>query len=544
MKALLGRSDQRGALLIQAADGIQIDVQQIDRRTIDLMVAAAWAGPAASGLLGLAEGGVAAGMVSAGAGSLAGTGAVSLANHGGDLGAALGDTFSSDSLRGAATAALTAGATRGMTDRVWGTQTNSTTGATTNLNLSFGNGSDIVRFAGQRATQAAIDAGIRTAIAGGSLGDHLGDSLENAVAHVVSGVLFNAVGDVSHGRFANASPEKIALHALVGGLTAEAMGGDFKTGALAAGANEALVEYLDSHLGSDPETRTHLLTTASQLVGIVAAELVNGDVYQGAEIAAQATRYNYLRHDQLAMARAELAGCDGDSDCMADVVARYQAISEEQNKAAIEACSTDLAACQEHSLAAADGEYARYGDDALWDLSNEALPYMQALFDENIGVQNSLGEATIARALEEGAGLSPEVAALLAAAPVGINLRGKGNSSNIEGGYSLVGANRAVIDPRKFTEYALNPQHPVGGSKARVFESALGFTRNNADDLMQQVRQGVMENTPIPGKVDQFGERFTVDIPVTGPAGSGVVRTGWIYKSGSAAPEMTTIFVK
>ncbi|WP_302051032.1 MULTISPECIES: DUF637 domain-containing protein [unclassified Halomonas] len=331
------------------------------------------------------------------------------------------NTFSSDSLRGAATAALTAGATRGMTDRVWGTQTNSTTGATTNLNLSFGNGSDIARFAGQRATQAAIDAGIRTAIAGGSLGDHLGDSLENAVAHVVSGVLFNAVGDVSHGRFANASPEKIALHALVGGLTAEAMGGDFKTGALAAGANEALVEYLDSHLGSDPETRTHLLTTASQLVGIVAAELVNGDVNDGAFIAGQATRYNYLRHDQLAMARAELVGCDGDSDCMADVVARYQAISEEQNKAAIEACSTDLAACQEHSLAAADGEYARYGDDALWDLSNEALPYMQALFDENIGVQNSLGEATIARALEEGAGLSPEVAALLAAAPWGVN---------------------------------------------------------------------------------------------------------------------------
>nr|WP_163504086.1 DUF637 domain-containing protein [Halomonas socia] len=466
----------QGELIIQAAQGISIEVEGINaqavRQTVDAMaeanpelawlqemeqrgdidwrhveaihdswsysqsglgpgaalavsiVAAAWAGPAASGLLGLAEGGVAAGMVSAGAGSLAGTGAVSLANHGGDLGAALGDTFSSDSLRGAATAALTAGATRGMTDRVWGTQTNSTTGATTNLNLSFGNGSDIVRFAGQRATQAAIDAGIRTAIAGGSLGDHLGDSLENAVAHVVSGVLFNAVGDVSHGRFANASPEKIALHALVGGLTAEAMGGDFKTGALAAGANEALVEYLDSHLGSDPETRTHLLTTASQLVGIVAAELVNGDVYQGAEIAAQATRYNYLRHDQLAMARAELAGCDGDSDCMADVVARYQAISEEQNKAAIEACSTDLAACQEHSLAAADGEYARYGDDALWDLSNEALPYMQALFDENIGVQNSLGEATIARALEEGAGLSPEEAALLAAMPVGVGRSG------------------------------------------------------------------------------------------------------------------------
>lgn len=36
-------------------------------------------------------------------------------------------------------------------------------------------------------------------------------------------------------------PTKVAVHALVGGLMAEAAGGDFRTGALAAGANEAVV---------------------------------------------------------------------------------------------------------------------------------------------------------------------------------------------------------------------------------------------------------------------------------------------------------------
>lgn len=195
------------------------------------------------------------------------------------------------------------------------------------------------------------------------------------------------------------------------------MGGDFRTGAMAAGANEALVEHLAEMVNDNPG----LLVAASQVVGVIAAEMTKGDISQGAEIAAQGTRYNYLGHDQLAKARDELATCDGDNSCMADVVARYQAISEEQNQAALEACSTDLAACQEHSLAAANGEYARYGDDALWDLSNEALPYMQALFDENIGVQNQFGEATIARSLMEGAGLSPEVAAGLAAAPWGVN---------------------------------------------------------------------------------------------------------------------------
>jgi hypothetical protein len=31
---------------------------------------------------------------------------------------------------------------------------------------------------------------------------------------------------------------------------------------------------------------------------------------------------------------------------------------------------------------------------------------------------------------------------------------------------------------------------------------------------------------------------------VSGPTGSGVVRTGWIYKVGSDVPELTTLFVK
>ncbi|WOB49165.1 hemagglutinin repeat-containing protein [Xanthomonas hydrangeae] len=114
----------------------------------------------------------------------------------------------------------------------------------------------------------------------------------------------------------------------------------------------------------------------------------------------------------------------------------------------------------------------------------------------------------------------------------------------VEGAQSLVGANRAVIDPRKLTEYALDPSHPVGGNKARVFESVLGFTKNNSDMLMSQIKGGIMNNTPVPGKVDQYGVRFTVDIPVVGPKGSGIVRSGWIYRPGSDTPELTTIFVK
>ncbi|HHC24939.1 MAG TPA: hypothetical protein ENK58_05920 [Desulfobacterales bacterium] len=108
----------------------------------------------------------------------------------------------------------------------------------------------------------------------------------------------------------------------------------------------------------------------------------------------------------------------------------------------------------------------------------------------------------------------------------------------------LIGANRAKTDTRKFTEYALNPNHSVGGDKARVFESALGYNQSNYHGLLHQIRQGVMNNTPVPGKINKFGARYTVDIPVSGPKGGAIVRTGWIYRPGSQVPELTTLFVK
>jgi filamentous hemagglutinin len=77
-----------------------------------------------------------------------------------------------------------------------------------------------------------------------------------------------------------------------------------------------------------------------------------------------------------------------------------------------------------------------------------------------------------------------------------------------------------------------------------VFESALGFNQSNADDLLKQIQVGVANHPPTSGTEDKFGSRFTVDIPVVGPSGRGVVRTGWIFKGASDIPELTTLFVR
>ncbi|MBZ8181528.1 DUF6883 domain-containing protein [Oscillatoria salina] len=35
-----------------------------------------------------------------------------------------------------------------------------------------------------------------------------------------------------------------------------------------------------------------------------------------------------------------------------------------------------------------------------------------------------------------------------------------------------------AVDPRKLTEYALNPDHPQGANKALMFQRNLGFTKD------------------------------------------------------------------
>ena len=121
--------------------------------------------------------------------------------------------------------------------------------------------------------------------------------------------------------------------------------------------------------------------------------------------------------------------------------------------------------------------------------------------------------------------------------------QGESGSKSIDN--AIPNVESATINPKKLTEYALNPNHPVGGNKAKVFESALGYNQSNADDLMRQIYEKLPSSEAVVGKLDQYGQRYTVDIPIMGPNGNTVnVRTGWITKTGSDIPELTTIYVK
>jgi hypothetical protein len=69
----------------------------------------------------------------------------------------------------------------------------------------------------------------------------------------------------------------------------------------------------------------------------------------------------------------------------------------------------------------------------------------------------------------------------------------------------------------KLARYLLNMEHPRGGSKAKWFKEALGFTKANADDLAKQVVFDIKKAVQT-GKNDQ-GILFKQMIDIKGANG-------------------------
>ena len=338
----------KGEIAISAVEGLKIDIKEVNQQTvsqtIDAMVKAdpemAWLkeaeqrgdvdwrlvkeihesfkyqhsglGPASQliiaiamsmivGPLAGAYGGVVGQAVAVGAATNATTSAI---NNRGNLGAVFKDVTSSDAMKGYAVSAFAAGFTTGVLDSAFGVTGDNLNKVTKGFNLS--NPSDIGKFGTYLGVQGTVQAAARTAIQGGSFSDNLQVSLTDQVYHLMQATGFTFAGDFAEGRWsdnlgewadvnwAEGSAQKAALHAVIGGLLSEATGGDFATGALAAGANELLVEQLSGQIKQDK----NLELAVSQLVGVAAATATGGDLAKTAELAKNATAYNRQMHPE------------------------------------------------------------------------------------------------------------------------------------------------------------------------------------------------------------------------------------------------------
>ncbi|MCY1397837.1 hypothetical protein D9M71_128570 [compost metagenome] len=267
------------------------------------IVMAATVGPMAGTAVGGGTTGVIVGAVAT-TGATKGT--VSAINNQGDLGEVFKDVTSKESLKDYVVAGGTAGLTSSLFDKLFGTETNPFTDKVNNVDLGALEG--VGNFAGNQLAQSGTAAALNQLM---GRDPSFKDALQSALYNTLAAAAFNAVGDYTEGKLPDGSPQKVAIHAIVGGLLSEATGGDFKTGAIAAGANEALVVQLDALVKNDPA----LLTMSSQLVGLIAAAAVDGDIEKGAWVAQNATQYNYLDHSDSKDFEASMKECGSDESC-------------------------------------------------------------------------------------------------------------------------------------------------------------------------------------------------------------------------------------
>ena len=107
----------------------------------------------------------------------------------------------------------------------------------------------------------------------------------------------------------------------------------------------------------------------------------------------------------------------------------------------------------------------------------------------------------------------------------------------------LPNGENAVVDLVKLRDYCLNPSHPRGRHKARVFASALGLTARHADDLRVALLDAARDGEAMPGEQDEYGRRFTVDFEMAHRGWRTTVRSAWIVRTGENYPRLTSCYV-
>lgn len=100
----------------------------------------------------------------------------------------------------------------------------------------------------------------------------------------------------------------------------------------------------------------------------------------------------------------------------------------------------------------------------------------------------------------------------------------------------------AVIPKAKFTQYALNPDKDP--DKARAFEKALGYTMDNADELISQIYSKIPEYNAKEKPDNGWGKRYEVIMDIAGPNGkTAKVLTAWIDDKNTGEMRLTSVYV-
>ncbi len=93
-------------------------------------------------------------------------------------------------------------------------------------------------------------------------------------------------------------------------------------------------------------------------------------------------------------------------------------------------------------------------------------------------------------------------------------------------------------------DYCLNPEHPRGGHKARVFSDTLGLGADDAENLREALLSAARSEEAVAGEEDEYGKRYLLDFEMRTAVGTATVRSGWIdRKAWEEFPRLTSCYV-
>lgn len=101
---------------------------------------------------------------------------------------------------------------------------------------------------------------------------------------------------------------------------------------------------------------------------------------------------------------------------------------------------------------------------------------------------------------------------------------------------------RAVVDIEKVRGYCLNPHHPRGRHKARVFAS-VGIREGDAEELRTALLRAARSAEAQAGVFDAYGQRYIVDLELVRQSRIVRIRSTWIVLAGQDFPRLTTCYV-
>lgn len=104
-------------------------------------------------------------------------------------------------------------------------------------------------------------------------------------------------------------------------------------------------------------------------------------------------------------------------------------------------------------------------------------------------------------------------------------------------------SDRAILDMRKIEDYCLNPSHPRGRHKARVFREALDLRRSDASWLRDVLLEAARSGEALQEVEDAWGTYWRLDATIRRQRKSAVVRTIWIVRTGESMPRFVTCWV-